>query len=155
MIEMPSVVGVFVNSKGGVPKHPVSSMTVKRDLIVEDAHTNTKNHGGPEKVVCILAETVLKELRGKGHPIYAGSTGENLILSDIQPHELDVGVTLKIGEVVLQITMPTTPCWKIESSFINGDFSTFDHSNCPYQTRWYCRVISTGLVEMNQMVEIQ
>ena len=74
------VLGLHVNPEGGVPKHPVQTLSVHKEGCAGDKQNDRKHHGGPEKAVSILEAHVLEALQRQGHPIMPGSTGENVLL---------------------------------------------------------------------------
>ncbi|MDP6869667.1 MAG: MOSC domain-containing protein [Candidatus Poseidoniaceae archaeon] len=141
---MGRVLGLFI-SNGGVPKSPVDSVEITVNGLVGDSHNNTKHHGGLFKAVCVLTKELLDKLQHEGHPIKPGSTGENVLLEGIS---LDVGVKFKIGEVELKVLSATSPCWKIASSFTDGDYDRMSDKHYPGDTRWYCKVLKEGRVSI-------
>ena len=82
------VLGLHVNPEGGVPKHPVQTLSVHKEGCAGDKQNDRKHHGGPEKAVSILEAHVLEALQRQGHPIMPGSTGENVLLGGTQPGDL-------------------------------------------------------------------
>ena len=110
---MSKVLGIYT-SNGGVPKHPVSSADVDELGLISDKQNNRKHHGGVNKAVCVLDNNLLIKLRNEGHPIYAGSTGENLLLEGF---DLDIGKVIDLGDVILEVVSAASPCYKIAGSF--------------------------------------
>ena len=47
------VIGLHVNPKGGVPKHPVPKLEVRRNGCVGDKQNDRKHHGGAQKLSLI------------------------------------------------------------------------------------------------------
>ncbi|MFN2109684.1 MAG: MOSC domain-containing protein, partial [Anaerolineae bacterium] len=70
-------------SHGGVPKLAVRSAEVTELGLVGDTHNNTKVHGGPTRALCLYSLERILALQAEGHPIFAGSTGENLTLAGL------------------------------------------------------------------------
>ena len=142
---MGRILGIFV-SNGGVPKLPVDSVQIDSNGIVGDACNNKKHHGGPMKAICILENELLVKLQSEGHPIQAGTTGENML---VEGYNLEVGKVFDVGEVRLEVVSDATPCWKIADSFTEGDYSRMSHEKYPGETRWYCRVLETGKISIS------
>ncbi|MGB1589381.1 MAG: MOSC domain-containing protein [Candidatus Poseidoniaceae archaeon] len=140
--------GIFV-SQGGVPKHSIESCMIDSCGIVNDKQENPKYHGGPERAICLLDYDVLLKLQNEGHPITPGSTGENLLISGC---EMDIGKKIFVDEVVLEILSAASPCYKIADSFLDGEFNRFSNKKHPYDTRWYCKVISEGEIKISSEV---
>src|SRR5687767_870015 len=95
-------------SNGGVPKRPSDSCEVRVDGIVGDGHRH-REHGGPDRAVVLFSQELIDALRGEGHPIEAGSTGENLTLRGVDWNAMVPGARVEIGEVVLELTKYTSP----------------------------------------------
>ena len=142
---MGRLLGIFT-SNGGVPKLPVDSAQIDSNGIVGDACNNKKHHGGPMKAICILENELLVKLQSEGHPIQAGTTGENML---VEGYNLEVGKVFDVGEVRLEVVSDATPCWKIADSFTEGDYSRMSHEKYPGETRWYCRVLETGKISIS------
>ena len=142
---MGRLLGIFT-SNGGVPKLPVDSAQIDSNGIVGDACDNKKHHGGPMKAICILENELLVKLQSEGHPIQAGTTGENIL---VEGYNLEVGKVFDVGEVRLKVVSDATPCWKIADSFTEGDYSRMSHEKYPGDTRWYCKVLNTGVISIS------
>ena len=142
---MGMLLGIFT-SNGGVPKLPVASAQIDVNGIVGDACNNKKHHGGPMKAICVLENELLVKLQSEGHPIQAGTTGENIL---VEGYNLEVGKVFDVGEVRLEVVSDATPCWKIADSFTEGDYSRMSNEKYPGDTRWYCRVIRTGTISIS------
>ena len=148
------VLGLHVNPEGGVPKHPVQTLSVHTEGCAGDKQNDRKHHGGPEKAVSILEAHVLESLQRRGHPITPGSTGENVLLGGTEPGDLRVGTVLVLGEVRLSITGDAPPCKTIRASFEAGDFNQLNHRKRAGQTRWYARVLQEGAVNVGDAVVV-
>ena len=141
-------------SAGGVPKLPVHEGRVDEQGIVGDKH-HDPNHGGLERAVCIFSLERMLELQAAGHPIFPGSTGENLTLTGLSWDEIQPGVRLRLGEeVCLEITSYTSPCVKISASFANGDFMQMSQKTHPGFSRVYARVLQSGNVRIGDEVAV-
>lgn len=149
---MTAVVVQLAVSRGGVPKKTVPEALVDALGLERDKQTHTKIHGGPERAVCLFSLEVMLALQAEGHPIYPGSTGENVLISGLDWPSLAPGMRLAFGpEVVLELTRTTTPCKQIAGSFLGGDFNRLGRPN---QMRWYSRVIAEGVLRPAMAVQI-
>ena len=141
-------------SAGGVPKLPVSEAEVT-SLGLKGDKQRAKNHGGSERAVCLYALEVIEELRREGHPIYPGSTGENITTANLDWATISPGAKLKIGaEVVLEMTKFPSPCKTIADSFVDGDFKRVSNKKQPGYSRICARVINPGVIRVGDRVEI-
>ena len=142
---MGRLLGIFA-SNGGVPKLPVESAQIDINGIVGDACNNKKHHGGPMKAICVLENELLVKLQSEGHPIHPGTTGENIL---VEGYNLKFGKVFDVGEVRLEVVSDATPCWKIADSFTEGDYSRMSNEKYPGDTRWYCKVLNTGVISIS------
>ena len=132
-------------SRGGVPKLPVPCATVTTDGLIGDEHNDKKNHGGPERALCLYSLENFLRLQAEGHPAYPGSIGENVTTAGIDFAALRPGDRLRLGdEVLIEITKYTTPCFKIKAAFQGGEFTRISHKTHPGESRVYARVLQGG-----------
>jgi MOSC domain-containing protein YiiM len=89
---------------------------------------------------------VIRALQQEGHPIAAGTAGENFTISGVEWAALAPGHRLQVGPVQLLLTRYTSPCRKIGGSFLNREFTRIDHGDHPGWSRLCARVIEGGLV---------
>ena len=87
---------------------------------------------------------MIDALRVEGHPIEAGSTGENLTLAGIDWARLRAGLVLEIGELRLRLSAPAVPCSKNAAFFMDGRVERMDHDRHPGWSRWYASVLEPG-----------
>jgi MOSC domain-containing protein YiiM len=149
-----SVAAINVSS-GGVPKRRVSGAQVSRSGLVNDAQDDKKNHGGPERAVCLYALERIRSLQMEGHPIDIGTAGENVTIEGIDWHQIVPGATIKIGdEVLLEVASFTNPCKTIRASFIEGEFIRIAQKIHPGWSRVYARVLREGEIRFGDPVEV-
>ena len=145
---------VSVNPRGGVPKHAVESATLGLNGVSGDKQREKRFHGGPTRAVCLFSLERLLELQGEGHPIDAGTTGENLLLAGLDWDEITPGVRLRIGEATIEITDYTKPCFKIAGSFVDGEWKRMWQKRHPGWSRLYARVLEEGTVRVGDEVQV-
>lgn len=143
-------------SPGGVPKRAVASAFVGRGGVEGDAVNHPRIHGGPERAVCLFPLELVQQLQAEGHPVFPGSTGENLTVAGLDWAGLDVGTVLAVGgEARLQLTERVEPCRTIAGSFADGAFKRIQPKRVPDQTRWYARVLDEGTVRPGDEVRVE
>jgi len=87
----------------------------------------------------------IQELQTEGHPIYPGSTGENLTIAGINWKTLQPGTRLALGDdVIVEITGYANPCSSIAASFAEGHFRRISQKEHPGESRLYAKVIQAG-----------
>ena len=148
------VSSVNVNPEGGVPKNSVNSAKLFVDGVEGDLQTDTKHHGGPERAVCLFSSELMNELNREGHKFHPGSVGENLTISGIDWSIMDTGIRLSVGDSVIEITNPASPCSTIQHVFSDHSFSRISQKKNPGWSRWYARVIKEAEVFKGDSVSI-
>lgn len=142
-------------SRGGVPKRRVDDAKVSQLGLQGDAQNDKKNHGGPEKAVCVYSLERIHALQAEGHPIEVGAVGENVTVEGIDWELVVPGVRIRLGEeVLLEVTDFTDPCKTIRESFIDGRFVRISEKVHPGWSRVYARVLSEGGIRFGDPVEL-
>src|ERR671919_3044126 len=101
--------------KTGIWKLPVEGRVAVRGVnVVGDEQADRSVHGGPDKALYAYArEDYAWWERQLGRPLDPGTFGENLTTEGIQVTDALVGERWRAGSVVLQVTSPRVPCWKL------------------------------------------
>lgn len=142
-------------SSGGVPKLPLRSAEISLLGITGDDHNNKVNHGGPDKAVCLYSLELIRALQIEGHPIFPGSTGENITIARLDWSLVIPGLRLRIGQTVeLEITKYTTPCRTIRDSFIDENIDRISWQTNPGWARAYAQVLQSGLITVGNIIRI-
>ncbi|GAC1385184.1 MAG: MOSC domain-containing protein [Herpetosiphon sp.] len=142
-------------SSGGVPKNPVQQAVVVAQGMEGDRQAHPKIHGGPERALCLFSLERILELQQEGHPIYPGSTGENVTISGIAWEEVRLGCLLRLGdEVVVEITSYTVPCHVIRGSFADRNSNRISQKEHPGDARVYAKVVRSGTLRIGQSVQV-
>lgn len=141
-------------SSGGVPKLPVHEARATVNGMEGDSQDDKKYHGGPQRALSLYALEHILDLQGEGHPIFPGSTGENVTIVGLDWEELEPGVRLQLGEVEVEITDYAVPCDKIANSFSNKRFVRIGEHVRPGWSRMYVRVVREGLLRVGMSVEV-
>lgn len=142
-------------SDGGVPKLSIGGADVLYAGLTVDTQANRKHHGRPFQALCLWSSEVIDELAADGHPIEAGSAGENITIAGLDWLTLRPGTLLRIGSVLAEVSFPATPCAKQTRWFADGDFRRIDHDRNPHLVRWYAWVREPGRVDQGDAVVLQ
>ncbi len=141
---------------GGVPKRSVLEAAVVKTGIEGDRQQNLKMHGGPGRAVCLFSLELLERLQDEGHPIGAGSSGENLTLAGLKGELIRLGVRLSVGpEVQLEVTSYTVPCSHNAPWFRDGDYHRISQNKNPGWSRVYAKVLRGGVVKSGDEVVLE
>lgn len=139
----------------GIFKEPASSAVQIGLLGLEHDHIEDKeNHGGEDQAVYVYGgEDHAWWVAELGRDLPPGTFGENLTVSELVSADLNIGDTLHIGEVVLQVTSPRIPCITLAARMNDPGFvKRFRHAEHP---GLYCRVLTSGMVEAGDAVSIE
>jgi MOSC domain-containing protein YiiM len=139
-------------SGGGVPKKPRDSCAVRFAGLEGDWQTDREHHGGPDRAVSLYSLELIDALRAEGHPIYPGSTGENLTVSGMEWTAIEPGDRLTVGEAVLEIVRYAAPCNTISASFSDARSVRISQKVHPGWSRLYARVLKEGAVRLGDPV---
>ena len=141
-------------SRGGVPKTPAAEATITASGLKGDRHRQRRYHGGPDRAVTLFSAERIADLQAEGHPIAAGTTGENLTVSGLDWTRVTPGSRVSVGEVTLEITSYTTPCQTITESLRGGDITRISQKTNPGWSRVCARVLAGGRVRVGDPVAL-
>jgi MOSC domain-containing protein YiiM len=143
---MPTIIQIN-RSGGGVPKLPVTSAEITLAGVAGDDQHDKKHHGGPDRALCLYSLEHILALQAEGHPVFPGSTGENITLSGLEWASLQPGDRLQLGDqVVIELTTFCPPCNTIAASFQDGRFTRISQKVHPGWSRLYARVLQPGTI---------
>lgn len=142
-------------SDGGVPKSAVDEAEVGERGLVGDRQAARQHHGRPWQALCLWSSEVIDALQAEGHPIDAGSAGENLTLAGLDWSTMRPGTRVLIGEVVAEVASWAPPCKKNAGWFADGRFDRIDHDRHPGWARSYAWVLEPGRVRTGDQVVVE
>jgi len=108
----------------GIYKRPVTGRTTTRGVnVVGDDQADRSVHGGPDRALYAYAAEDLEWWADQlGRPIPAGMMGENLTTADVDVTNAVIGERWRIGSVLLEVTAPRVPCFKLGIKMGDGRF---------------------------------
>jgi MOSC domain len=145
--------GLFV-STGGVPKRAVERVDVGPRGIIGDRQATRRHHGRAWQALCLWSGEVVESLAAEGHPIIAGSAGENISIRGLDWTDAKPGVQLRIGEVLAEVSVYALPCSKNAQWFVNGDFERMHHRREQGISRLYASIIEPGAIATGDTVSV-
>jgi MOSC domain-containing protein YiiM len=101
-------------------KHPVEGRAMMRRLNIEgDAQSDLTFHGGVDMAVYAYAFDHYPHWQDtlKTGPLPHGAFGENLTVTDMTEDTVHIGDVFAIGDAVVQVSEPRTPCFKLGMKF--------------------------------------
>jgi MOSC domain-containing protein YiiM len=134
-------------------KSPVPDAVLRFHGIEGDGQADRQNHGGVDKAVCVHSfEHYAHWEKLFGRSLESASFSENLTISGAVEGEVCIGDVFGVGEAVVQISQPRTPCGKLAGK-----------NRQRLLTRWvaqtgytgfYMRVLSEGIVRSGDAFEL-
>jgi MOSC domain-containing protein YiiM len=137
-----------------VPKLSRSPCAVRAKGLEGDRQRDLRHHGGPSRAVCLYSLDLIRALQAEGHPIEAGSIGENFTLAGIDWPQMLPGAQLEVGGVLLELTDYAAPCSNLEPYFLGGKFKRVSQKAHPGWSRLYARVLREGTVQVGDAVRV-
>ena len=141
------VLEIFSATKesSGLPRPKVKELNLIENFGIE----NDKFAGKKlEQTVMIVGLKSYEMASEQNINLEFGSLGENILL-DFDPHNLEVGTNLIIGETIIEITQVCTVC---------NHLSVFD-KNLPQLLKahrgLYCKIIKSGFIFKDMEVKIK
>lgn len=135
-------------------KQPVTGRRAVHGVNIEgDDQADRTVHGGVDKAVYAYAsEDYLWWGEQLDRQLEPGSFGENLTLSGIDVSGAVIGERWNIGSVLLEVSEPRFPCWKLSVRMEDPRFlKQFAKALRPGA---YLRIIASGELEAGNAVEI-
>jgi len=142
------------SSTGGAPKTTVDSAEITSSGMAGDVQRTRRHHGRPWQALCLWSADVIDELALEGHPVHAGSAGENITVDGLDWMALHAGALVTIGDMTCRLSAPATPCVNIADSFVDRDFKRIDDDLHPGIGRWYAAVVTPGSIRSGDKVAI-
>jgi MOSC domain-containing protein YiiM len=132
-------------------KEPVAGPVWLGELNLEgDRQDDLQVHGGPDQSILGYAAAHYPRWRAElGRPDFPhGAFGENFTIEGLDEASVSIGDTFEIGGVVIQVTSPRGPCWKIARR--HGIPTLTARVEELGWTGWYYRTLQQGYVEAGQ-----
>ena len=111
-----------------------------------DAVADRRAHGGPEQAMLAYAIEHYARWSTEGLPnLGPGAFGENLTIRGTDEDHVAVGDRWAIGEVVVEVSKPRTPCNRL--AWRHGDPGLIRRVHDTGRSGWYLRVLQVGWIE--------
>ena len=138
----------------GIFKRPIDASAHLGELgISGDEQADPHAHGGPFRAAYAYAgEDYVWWSEQLGRPLSPGSFGENLTLSGIDVSGALIGERWHIGDAVVQVTSPRTPCYKLGIAM--GDPHFVKRFADALRPGAYLRVVRSGSIAAGDSVVV-
>ena len=135
-------------------KSPLRGRVLVRGVnVTGDDQADREVHGGPEKSLYAYDDEDYAWWSAElGRTLEPGTFGENLTVAGIAVSDALIGEQWRIGSVVLQVTQPRFPCYKLAMRMNDPNFvRTFSHAGRPGA---YLHIISDGELGANDVIAV-
>ncbi len=138
----------------GFFKEPVAGLRRVTRLGIEgDGQADLVNHGGPDKAINAYPfehyAGWAEELR---LTLPAGAFGENFTTCGLTEADVCVGDVFRAGELIVQVSQPRQPCWKLSRRWRIRDLAA--RVERTGKTGWYFRVLAEGTIQAGAALEL-
>jgi MOSC domain-containing protein YiiM len=134
----------------GILKYPVNNaISLGKEDVVDDAVVDRRYHGGEDQAVYAYSENHYNYWKSLFPNLdwHFGMFGENLTITNLDETKIYVGSVYKLGETIIEVTKPRTPCKKLGIVFKTQHFlKQFWNTT---KSGIYFKVIKTGKVAVN------
>ena len=140
-------------AKTGIWKLPVEGAVEVRGVnVVGDDQADRTVHGGPHKAVYGYAREDIDWWEGELETTLPnGAFGENLTVRGVDVTGALIGERWRIGSVLLEVSEPRFPCWKLGARF--GDPKMLKRFAAAGRPGAYLRIVEAGLLQAGDGVE--
>jgi len=145
--DRPVTTGIFKRSVAG----RVATAGVN---LVGDDQADRSVHGGPDRALYAYAAEDLEWWSDQlGRPLAAGTMGENLTTADVDVTNAVIGERWRVGTVLLEVTAPRVPCFKLGIKMGDGRFPIrFAAAGRPGA---YLRIIEHGELGAGDVITVE
>ncbi len=141
----------------GINKELVQKLTITKDGIVGNEVADKLHHGNQNKAIMFMSKLTYGKLNELCDVNFnyndTAFYGENIVVDSVDEDDICVGDVLKIGEVLLEVSQPRQPCWKLSSATLIKDMTTKIYKNG--LTGWYARVLKEGEITQGNSIKLE
>jgi MOSC domain-containing protein YiiM len=143
-----------------IHKVPVPARVRVGETGLEGDHQfERKHHGGPEKALhhysrdhyAVWRDEWPASSTGLARFDTPGAFGENISTRGLNEADVCVGDVFRLGTVIVQVSQPRQPCWKLNLHFSRDDMSRRVQDT--RRTGWYYRVLEPGETGVGDVME--
>lgn len=135
-------------------KHPVGGAVTLGTLGLDGDEHHYPDHGGPDQALLVYSKDHYRTWAdefGLDLP-EVGAFGENLTVDGLVETVVCIGDTFEIGDAVVQVTSPRSPCYKIGARYGRRDLPvSMQETSRP---GYLLRVLTTGTLEAGMVARL-
>jgi MOSC domain-containing protein YiiM len=140
--------------RSAIGKTPVPGPVAVRGVNVDgDDQADRRVHGGPDQAVyAYAAESYAWWSEQLGREPAPGTFGENLTVQDVEVDAAVLGTQWRIGTVLLEVTAPRIPCFKLAARMDEPTFlKRFAQARRPGA---YLRILEEGELQAGDAIDV-
>ncbi|WP_413376202.1 MOSC domain-containing protein [Alkalihalobacillus sp. 1P02AB] len=140
--------------KTSIYKEPLFSTVQVNSLgIIGDTQSDLVHHGGVDMAICLYPAEHYSYWEEKlGRNPGQSAFGENLTVSGLSEQDVQIGDVYRIGDVLLEISQPRSPCYKIGLKHNEPKMALW--VNEKGWSGYYARVLHDGEVSVGDELEL-
>ncbi len=155
-VGLPTLLGQYHGKDviSGIHKRPITDLAVRvtADGLEGDGQADLRVHGDKlKKVYAYPSEHYLEWANVLDRQLHPGIFGENFTVKGITEADVNPGDRWTIGGVILEVTKPRTPCYKLDVHLGPGTAKLMQQNG---RCGWYLRVVRGGIVSLGSNVPV-
>ena len=136
-----------------IHKAEVDRVFLSKDGFENDEVADKKNHGGPDRAVCIYPyEHYALWEKEFNQSLPAAAFGENLTVTNMLEKDVHIGDIFQIGDAAVQVTQGRVPCHTIDRRF--GMTPIMKAMVKSGFTGYLCKVLEEGEVRADSAISL-
>lgn len=137
-------------------KSPIAGpVQVTKNGIVSDQHAY-EPHRSPDKALLHYCTTHYeewtKEIPASQAHFKPGAFGENIFNAEVSEKNLCIGDRIAIGEIIVEVSEPRAPCYKLNHRFEVQDMAK--RTQTLLRTGWLYRIIKPGTIKAGDVIRL-
>tara|TARA_R110002167_G_scaffold265170_4_gene471868 strand:- start:3944 stop:4585 length:642 start_codon:yes stop_codon:yes gene_type:complete len=140
----------------GIFKQTRTEANVNALGITDDIQVDKRFHGGPERALHQFSlrsyQKIIQRFPLLHQQAWPGSIGENISVPLMHEDNVCIGDTYLAGTVIIQVSSPRIPCWKIDEKFRQPKLHIFIRQ-CQL-SGWYFRVLQNGCIRVGDKLSL-
>lgn len=142
-------------ASGIAQKHKAELLSVSFNQIKGNSVADNIHHGGLDRVLHHFPREHYGQYRRwdlMSAFFDAPSMGENISTVGLSESDIHIGDIVQIGDVMLQVTQPRSPCFKLNIQFGHQDFAFAMQQSA--LCGWFYKVLSEGDIHTSDAIEL-
>jgi MOSC domain-containing protein YiiM len=140
----------------GLPKPSVPEVQLTRQGVAGDfnRYRHEEQNDEPAQAVLLMPIETIRTLNAEGWPVAEGDLGENVTTEGIPYGEFRPGDRFRVGDAILRVTKPCTPCTNLELlPYVQAAGGARFLKTMVDRRGWYAAVVREGRVRTGDPIE--